>query len=68
MLHSERVERCEETGPVVVHHVAKLTRLGQPGPDQPTRAAVMASKRRKTLVVCRPCHDSIHATHVTNAT
>jgi hypothetical protein len=22
---------------------------------------VMAARRRKTLVVCRPCHDDIHA-------
>lgn len=57
-----RCELCEDTGPVVVHHVAKLARLGQPGPDQPTGAALMAAKRRKTLVVCRPCHDTIHAT------
>jgi group II intron reverse transcriptase/maturase len=62
-----RCELCEDTGPVVVHHVAKLARLGQPGPDQPAWAAVMANKRRKTLVVCRPCHDTIHATPVPNA-
>lgn len=62
-----RCELCEDTGPVVVHHVAKLTRLGQPGPGQPAWAAVMAGKRRKTLVVCRPCHDIIHATPVPNA-
>ena len=30
----------------------------QPGPAQPAWAAVMARKRRKTLVVCRPCHDA----------
>jgi hypothetical protein len=62
-----RCELCEGIGPVVVHHVAKLTRLGQPGPDQPAWAAIMATKRRKALVVCRPCHDAIHATPVTNA-
>ena len=56
-----RCELCEDTGNVVVHHVAKLTRLGHPGPDQPAWAALMAKKRRKTLVVCRDCHDTIHA-------
>jgi hypothetical protein len=61
-----RCELCEDTGLVVVHHVAKLARLGQPGPDQPAWATFMAAKRRKTLVVCRPCHDVIHATPVTN--
>jgi group II intron reverse transcriptase/maturase len=62
-----RCELCEDTGPVVVHHIAKLAQLNQPGPDQAAWAAVMASKRRKTLVVCRPCHDVIHATPATKA-
>jgi hypothetical protein len=31
------------------------------------RAALMARKRRKTLIVCRPCHDYIHANPVANA-
>lgn len=62
-----RCELCEDTGPVVVHHVTKLARLGQPGPDQPAWAAIMAAKRRKALVVCRSCHDVIHATPITNA-
>jgi Type II intron maturase len=62
-----RCELCENTGRVVVHHVAKLVRLGRPGPDQPAWAAQMTKKRRKSLVVCQPCHDAIHATPVTNA-
>ena len=32
-----------------------------------TPQAVMARKRRKTLIVCRPCHDYIHANPVANA-
>ena len=39
---------------MAVHQVAKLARLGTPGPGQPAWAALMASKRRKTLVVCTP--------------
>jgi group II intron reverse transcriptase/maturase len=66
-LMRNRCELCEDTGSVVVHHVAKLTRLGHPGPDQPAWAALMAKKRRKSLVVCHPCHDAIHATPATNA-
>jgi nitrate/TMAO reductase-like tetraheme cytochrome c subunit len=45
---------------VIVHQVRKLASLGTPGPDQPIWAALMARKRRKTLVVCHPCHDVIH--------
>ena len=55
-----RCELCGEPTKVVVHQVRKLASLGQPGAGQPAWAALMASKRRKTLVVCRPCHDTIH--------
>ncbi len=59
-LRARRCELCQEPATVVAHHVRKLAQLGSPGPDQPIWAAVMAKKRRKTLVVCRPCHDTIH--------
>lgn len=59
-LLARRCELCGDTGPVLVHQVRKLASLGKPGPGQPRRAAVMARKRRKTLVVCHPCHDLIH--------
>ena len=59
-------ELCDHGAPVTVHHVAKLAQLGKPSPGQPTWAVVMAGKRRKTLIVCRPCHDYIHATPIAN--
>jgi group II intron reverse transcriptase/maturase len=59
-LLARRCELCGDTGTVLVHQVRKLASLGKPGPGQPRWAAVMARKRRKTLVVCRPCHDLIH--------
>ena len=42
-----KCEICEHTGNVVVHHVRKLTDLGQPGPSQPAWAKLMAKRRRK---------------------
>jgi hypothetical protein len=66
-LLTRRCELCEEPGKVVVHQVRKLASLGEAGPAQPEWAALMARKRRKTLVVCRPCHDTIHG-HNTAAT
>jgi len=60
-------ELCEHGATVVVHQVAGLSRLGKPGPDRPAWAALMARKRRKTLVVCRRCHEVIHANPVVNA-
>jgi group II intron reverse transcriptase/maturase len=56
-----RCELCHHSGQVQVHHVAKLADLAPPGPGQPAWATAMAAKRRKTLVVCTPCHDHIHA-------
>jgi hypothetical protein len=53
-----RCEMCEQPGRVLVHQVRKLT--SQPETGQPAWAALMARKRRKTLVVCHPCHDAIH--------
>jgi group II intron reverse transcriptase/maturase len=58
-----RCELCEQPGQVVIHQVRKLANLGKPEPGQPAWAAVMARKRRKTLVVCHPCHDTIHDRH-----
>ena len=70
LIHRLRTRGCELCGhgtTVAVHQVAKLARLGKPGPGQPAWAALMARIRRKTLVVCRPCHEVIHATPVTHA-
>jgi group II intron reverse transcriptase/maturase len=60
-------ELCEHGATVTVHQVAKLTQLGKPGPGQPAWAALMAKKRRKTLIVCAPCHDWIHANPIAHA-
>jgi group II intron reverse transcriptase/maturase len=56
-----RCELCQQRADVVVHQVRKLADLAPSGAPQPAWAQVMAKRRRKTLVVCPPCHDSIHA-------
>src|SRR5664280_2657041 len=66
-LLTRRCELCGDPGKVLVHQVRKLASLGQTGSGQPTWAALMATKRRKTLVVCAACHDVIHAHPVTIA-
>jgi len=45
---------------VQAHQVRKLADLGTPGPAQPGWASLMARMRRKTLIVCAPCHQLIH--------
>jgi group II intron reverse transcriptase/maturase len=66
-LLTRRCELCGDPGKTLAHQVRKLTSLGSAGPNQPAWAALMARKRRKTLVVCHPCHDAIHANPVTTA-
>jgi group II intron reverse transcriptase/maturase len=58
-LLTRRCELCGEPGQVVVHQVRRLASLGK-HTGQPAWAALMLKKRRKTLVVCHPCHDTIH--------
>ncbi|WP_433498524.1 reverse transcriptase domain-containing protein [Sphaerimonospora sp. CA-214678] len=59
-LLTDRCEICERTDKVQVHHVRKLADLVTPGQPQPHWTIIMAKRRRKTLVVCGPCHDNIH--------
>jgi group II intron reverse transcriptase/maturase len=56
--------KCELCGvedePVEVHHIRKLADIDRPG-RRPRTAweKLMAARKRKTLVVCRKCHDDI---------
>src|SRR3979490_1362731 len=66
-LRKRECELCETGTTVAVHQVTGLKELGKPGPGQPAWAALMARMRRKTLIVCAPCHDWIHANPVAHA-
>lgn len=60
---------CESTDQVEVHHIRKLADVNQPGrPERPLWVKLMAMRRRKTLVVCRSCHEDIHAGRATSST
>ena len=60
-LRCRRCEMCGRAATVEVHQIRKLADLENPGqPETPPWMALMARLRRKTLVVCRPCHDTIH--------
>jgi group II intron reverse transcriptase/maturase len=64
-----RCEICENTVNLEVHHIRKLADLNKPGrPHKPTWMHLMAMRRRKTLVVCRRCHEDIHAGRATTPT
>jgi group II intron reverse transcriptase/maturase len=62
-----RCELCGRTDGTQVHHIRNLAQLGRLGQLPPQWAQAMAKRRRKSLVVCGDCHDSIHgkpATHL----
>lgn len=55
-------ELCGSKEDVEVHHSRKLADLEKPGQkEKPAWVKQMAARRRKTLVVCRHCHENIHA-------
>ncbi len=61
MLRRLLAEKCEACGteeaPFEVHHVRKLADVAK----NITRwDRLMVERRRKTLVLCRPCHVDLH--------
>ena len=56
-----RCELCQAHADVETHHVRRLQDLPTGSrAEQPEWAKRMATRRRKTLIVCRACHDDIH--------
>jgi group II intron reverse transcriptase/maturase len=53
-------EWCGKQAHVEAHQVRKLADLAKPGRPQPEWKTLMATKRRKTLIVCTECHHVIH--------
>ena len=61
-LLADACEQCGSGDQVEVHHIRALKDLNPKGrKHQPEWATRMAARRRKTLVVCRVCHEDIHA-------
>ncbi len=59
---ADTCELCGSKEKVEVHHIRKLADLEKPGRrEKPVWVKQMATRRRKTLVVCRKCHEEIHA-------
>jgi group II intron reverse transcriptase/maturase len=58
---ADTCELCGSHERVEVHHIRKLADLEKSGrKERPVWVKQMAARRRKTLVVCRKCHEEIH--------
>lgn len=61
-LLAEMCEICGSEDEIEVHHVRKLKDLKQKGRrEKPLWMQMMIARRRKTLVLCRTCHMTLHA-------
>jgi Reverse transcriptase (RNA-dependent DNA polymerase)/Type II intron maturase len=61
-VYADQCELCGSQERVEVHHVRKLADLEKAGrKEKPVWMKQMLIRRRKTLVVCRQCHEDIHA-------
>jgi hypothetical protein len=60
-LEAGRCELCGTRGVLLeVHHIRKLADIDRPGrPPKAPWQKIMAARKRKTLVVCRRCHEDI---------
>ena len=60
-LLADTCELCGSTKNIEVHHIRKLSDLKTKGKtEKPVWIQIMATRKRKTLVVCRDCHNGIH--------
>ena len=61
-LMAGRCEMCGASELTEVHHIRALADIDRPG-RRPKEVweKIMSARKRKTLVVCRRCHDDIHA-------
>lgn len=61
-LLAETCELCGASGTVEVHHIRKLKDIIRQyrRKEKPVWVVTMVAIRRKTLIVCRTCHNAIH--------
>jgi group II intron reverse transcriptase/maturase len=61
-LLANECEICSSTEKVEVHHIRKMADAEVKGrASKPDWMILMSKRRRKTLVLCRKCHEDLHA-------
>jgi hypothetical protein len=61
-----RCELCGRADGIEVHHIRNLAQLQPAESTPPAWVQIMATRRRKTLVVCGDCHAMIHGRSATS--
>lgn len=64
-LAAGRCEVCKQNTHIRVHQIQKLADLNTTEVSRPAWMEIMVKRRRKTLMVCDTCHDTIHTRHTT---
>ena len=60
-LLAQKCSICGATDKIEVHHIRKLRDIKQKGCKEcPEWMIKMSARQRRTLVVCRQCHEKIH--------
>jgi len=68
-LLAQKCEICGAMDNIEVHHIRKLADIKQKGcEERPEWMNKMSARKRKTLVVCRPCHEKIQYGRYNGAT
>jgi group II intron reverse transcriptase/maturase len=63
-LLAEKCELCGGPGPLQAHHIRKLSDLNRPGRKPKAEwERIMSARKRKSLMVCKECHNRIHTGH-----
>jgi len=61
-LLAETCEICGSNSNIEVHHIRKMSDINVRGrKPKPDWMHLMAARQRKTMVLCRKCHDDLHA-------
>jgi group II intron reverse transcriptase/maturase len=61
-LLAQECEACGATENIQVHHIRKLADLKKEGRKElPLWVQTMAARKRKTMILCQPCHLQLHA-------
>jgi len=66
-LRNDTCEVCEAKEKVQMHHIRKLRDLNQKGKrEMPLWMKIMIARKRKSIPLCKTCHDDIHHNRLTS--